>query len=90
MTYSKEAMEFSTTECVICIDPFGEHQKILRIPTCRHYFHPDCLKKWFESKAQEDEQRCPQCNTTLKTEEMKRKKAENAIASLGFTNSAQK
>ena len=39
------------TDCVICIDPFIEHQKILRIPTCRHFFHPDCLKKWFESKA---------------------------------------
>ena len=49
----------------------------MRIPTCKHFFHPICLKKWFESKAQEDEQRCPQCNSVLKTEAMRRAKAEN-------------
>ena len=51
--------EFQMTECIICIDNFNQGQNILRIPTCRHFFHPDCLKNWFQSKVQEDEQRCP-------------------------------
>lgn len=68
-TTNTKVLKFAEiSDCVICIDPFLDHQKILRIPTCKHFFHPDCLKKWFESKAQEEEQRCPQCNTVLKTE----------------------
>lgn len=27
---------------------------------CKHAFHPDCLKRWFETKAQ-----CPSCRTPL-------------------------
>ena len=77
-TKDKNILKYAEiTECTICIDTFIEHQKILRIPTCKHFFHPDCLKKWFESKTQEEEQRCPQCNQELKTESMKAAKQQN-------------
>lgn len=52
-------------------------QMMQRVPTCKHMFHPNCLKEWFTSKAQADEQRCPQCNQVLKTTEMKAAKAKN-------------
>ena len=82
MKYDGAINEFSTPDCVICMDTFNDGISIMRIPTCRHFFHPHCCKKWFESKNQEDEQRCPQCNMVLKTQEMKKKKQENKSAHL--------
>ena len=41
---------FDLKECVICIDEFENGNKILRIPTCKHFFHYECGKKWFDSK----------------------------------------
>lgn len=51
--------EFEINDCVICMDTFMHGDPLLRIPTCRHFFHVHCTNKWFESKNQEDEQRCP-------------------------------
>lgn len=51
--------EFGTNDCVVCLENFLEGHAIKRIPTCRHFFHPHCCAKWFESKIDEDEQRCP-------------------------------
>jgi len=55
MQFSKENNEFAVTECVICMDEFPESEPILRIPTCRHFFHPHCARQWFDSKSQEEE-----------------------------------
>jgi hypothetical protein len=43
--------EFSTIECVICMENFEENINVHRIPICRHFFHIECVKGWFESKA---------------------------------------
>ena len=59
MTYNNEINEFGTPDCIICMETFIDGVQISRIPTCRHFFHPSCCTKWFESKNQEDEQRCP-------------------------------
>ena len=34
--------EFDTKECVICMENFQDKEAILRVPTCRHFFHPKC------------------------------------------------
>ena len=60
--YNDSLNEFDQKDCVICMETFDEGVKINRIPTCRHHFHEQCTIKWFESKTQEEEQRCPQCN----------------------------
>ena len=77
--YTKATNEFDMIDCVICMEPFREGAKIKRIPNCRHFFHPECIAQWFESKSQEDEQRCPQCNIVLKTSEMRVAKAKNMV-----------
>lgn len=46
--------KFDIKECVICIESFVEGCKILRIPSCQHFFHNECGKKWFDSKTQEN------------------------------------
>lgn len=35
-------------ECLVCRDEIEEESIILRIPTCKHYFHQDCLLKWIK------------------------------------------
>ncbi len=69
--------EFNQQDCIICLDPFLIGKFIKRIPICRHYFHAECINKWFESKISEHEQKCPQCNMALVTKEMQRAKLEN-------------
>jgi len=69
--------EFNTKECVVCIDDFQAGQDLLRIPSCRHFFHKKCCREWYESQKQQDYQRCPQCNIILKLEELKKMKEEN-------------
>jgi len=59
------------------MEKFEEGEEVHRIPVCRHIFNKECLKSWFDSKVQEDEQRCPQCNIILKTAEMQKKRLEN-------------
>jgi hypothetical protein len=46
--------EFGTKECVICMDEFKNQESILKVPTCRHFFHGECTKKWFESQKMQD------------------------------------
>jgi len=36
------------TECAVCKDEFEFNCEILRIPTCKHYFHQDCLIRWIK------------------------------------------
>ena len=78
MHYNSGCNEYDQEDCVICMEAFKEGKKVKRIPNCRHFFHSDCIMKWFESKCQEDEQRCPSCNIVLKTSEMRKAKEKNA------------
>lgn len=50
LTFTKEIDEFATEECVICMEKFQEGEALKRIPTCRHFFHPQCLEEWFKAK----------------------------------------
>lgn len=48
--YSGGCNEFDQQDCVICMEAFKEGKKVKRIPNCRHFFHPECIMQWFESK----------------------------------------
>ena len=41
---------YGLTECVICMEEFKNGDRVLKIPTCKHFFHYECGKKWFDSK----------------------------------------
>ena len=60
--YTPDNEEFEIDECSICMEKFVAGNEYIRIPNCRHIFHIECTYKWFESKNQEREQRCPFCN----------------------------
>mmetsp|Transcript_18380 Transcript_18380/g.31415 ORF Transcript_18380/g.31415 Transcript_18380/m.31415 type:complete len:156 (-) Transcript_18380:56-523(-) len=69
---------FNQKDCVICMDLFRDMESIVRIPSCLHIFHPQCCKKWFESRIQENnaihnmgERKCPHCNSKLLVEELR-------------------
>lgn len=43
--------------CVICQDMIYKDVDIIRILNCKHFFHSNCIDKWFCSK-----KKCPLCN----------------------------
>ena len=44
-------------ECRICMTEF-EDGDTLRMLTCMHHFHKQCIDKWFDGST-----KCPLCNT---------------------------
>lgn len=53
------------------MEPYAEGSTLKRVPTCGHLFHSHCTEKWFDSRNQENEQRCPMCNGKLDITELK-------------------
>ena len=48
---------FYTAECSVCLGPFEENQKAIRL-NCGHLFHEECLRSWLGVR-----DTCPFCNT---------------------------
>ena len=57
MINSLEWMDFSSTECSICLD---SQVKSMRKFPCGHLFHNDCLVKWLRIR-----RTCPSCRFEL-------------------------
>lgn len=37
-------------DCIICSEPFHQDDKVTPLPCdAKHYFHSDCITKWFEA-----------------------------------------
>lgn len=47
---------FNDTVCSICLENFEQDDRV-RVLTCRHYYHDECIKEWFERSST-----CPLCN----------------------------
>eukprot|EP01031_Cornospumella_fuschlensis_P033186 gene33186-40152_t len=47
-------------ECAVCRDEFELDCIILRLPTCKHFFHESCILKWSSLQGW-----CPVCRTPL-------------------------
>ena len=47
--------------CSICSDDFENNSIITKLPTCRHFFHKNCIKRWLT----ECKNKCPLCNTNV-------------------------
>lgn len=52
----KGNLEEFNENCTICLDAMND--KIILLP-CKHYFHPECIKKWLR----EYNYKCPICRT---------------------------
>ena len=61
------------------MDPFVMGVSITRIPTCSHFFHPPCLKKWFNSPNQSQDTKCPLCNKKITVKDLKEFKEMNKV-----------
>ena len=48
--------------CTICLNDYKKINKVFIIP-CKHFFHVECLKKWFEGKKVK---LCPNCKFKVK------------------------
>ena len=65
------------SKCFLCSQYIKKGEQVLRIPTCLHFFHSDCLKKQFLTKLKDDDQKCPKCERVLKTKELQEAKKKN-------------
>ena len=50
------------TNCISCLQPFREGETLVRL-LCMHYFHKECVTRWFASPIHGH--RCPSCNVNL-------------------------
>lgn len=55
--------ETATGECAICKCDWEKGDEAVDLP-CHHYFHKDCIKKWFETS-----NLCPMCRHELPTDD---------------------
>lgn len=60
--------EFEAKECVVCMEPFVEGERLRKLSTCRHMFHDKCLMQWLAGDQQIQSQKCPQCNEPITVE----------------------
>ena len=71
MTFENlDSDKYEMHECVICMENFESSHRIIRIPTCEHFFHNNCLKKWFDLKLavagfEESHLKCPFCSVSV-------------------------
>ena len=47
--------------CSICTDDFENNSIITKLPTCTHFFHKGCIKRWLT----ECKNKCPLCNSNV-------------------------
>ena len=38
------------TDCSICLDDFCQENNICKLIQCSHYYHLECIKKWYHSQ----------------------------------------
>ena len=50
------------TNCTSCLQPFQVGETLVRL-MCMHYFHKECVTRWFSSPIHGH--RCPSCNVNL-------------------------
>eukprot|EP00834_Sanchytrium_tribonematis_P002645 NODE_86_length_22075_cov_1.190253.p5 type:complete len:454 gc:universal NODE_86_length_22075_cov_1.190253:8354-9715(+) len=56
----KEPPISSASNCVICMTDYDEGEKAILL-NCKHHYHSECLKKWFDSHST-----CPICRFEVK------------------------
>ncbi|CAL1147577.1 unnamed protein product [Cladocopium goreaui] len=58
-TEAPEPAERDASICAVCLEAFGDRQKVLRLP-CQHLFHDSCLQPWMENRGS-----CPKCRSAI-------------------------
>ncbi len=54
-------------QCSICYVNFKDHDKIMIMSDCEHYFHDTCIESWLDNKNY-----CPLCRCCITTDELLR------------------
>lgn len=52
--------EWTLDQCCVCLESFKADERLRRLP-CSHYFHKNCVDKWF-AVGRFKTRRCPLCN----------------------------
>jgi len=61
------ANDESTSQCLICLEPFFEQNKLVGALKCGHVYHRDCVVLWFaDGKAE-----CPACKRRCRIDDVR-------------------
>ncbi|CAK9144165.1 unnamed protein product [Ilex paraguariensis] len=61
--YRKEGVtqgEGNDYECPVCLSVFEEDEEVRQLPSCKHYFHAQCIDMWLYSHRD-----CPLCRSPV-------------------------
>lgn len=53
----------NNNDCLVCRDVVENGAEIIKIPSCLHSFHKECVSKWFKYQSS-----CPICRVNIKVE----------------------
>lgn len=57
-------------DCAICTNTFGKEDQVTPLPCdTKHYFHTECIVRWFQTQDQKTS--CPICRKQFTREEMR-------------------
>lgn len=68
--------EFDSIDCTICMEEFRDGERLRKLTTCGHLFHPSCILRWLQGEQQRLSQKCPLCNMALSVGELRRANQE--------------
>eukprot|EP00929_Paragymnodinium_shiwhaense_P095183 TRINITY_DN56164_c0_g1_i1.p2 TRINITY_DN56164_c0_g1~~TRINITY_DN56164_c0_g1_i1.p2 ORF type:complete len:593 (+),score=171.60 TRINITY_DN56164_c0_g1_i1:177-1955(+) len=51
------------TDCCLCLESY-EPEDVLRMLPCKHYYHKECIDRWFAARRYKH-RRCPLCNNNV-------------------------
>ncbi|KAF9559948.1 hypothetical protein CPC08DRAFT_637153, partial [Agrocybe pediades] len=58
--YKDWATDDSDKRCPICLDDYGQTDKVLKLTNCAHWLHQDCLQRWLQTS-----NTCPVCRKSV-------------------------
>lgn len=68
-------------QCSICLSSLQEGEQTIRLQSCKHVYHANCLKQWLSHGNQ-----CPVCRDPIGTDAHKAHNAQTAPAPIHITN----
>lgn len=53
-------LDFEYCRCCVCLGEFKIKEELQLLPSCKHFFHTDCIRHWLHSKLT-----CPICRCSV-------------------------
>jgi len=59
--YRIEITQTESLTCAICYEDYQDENSLIRVPSCTHVYHKECIENWVRIKIQ-----CPMCRSDFR------------------------